>query len=175
MKNTIKTIASLFVVSIVLLTTGCLTDPTEPIERTEAMEKQEIDNALKQLESKGIDIDTTELGIYYLADTIPPGATVNPGDTCFLKYVGYFFDGSVFDSSEGNPANKDGVWEFIFGEVDLIPGFEDGISLMSKGAKISMIIPSEYAYGATGYLNIPPYTPLMFDTEMVDLKPVLQP
>ena len=64
------------------------------------------------------------------------------------------------------------IWEFIYKDIALIPGFEDGLAKSSKGAEIDFIVPSEHAYGELGNIGIPPYTTLMFSTIMEDLKPV---
>jgi FKBP-type peptidyl-prolyl cis-trans isomerase len=52
-----------------------------------------------------------------------------------------------------------------------IPGFEEGLLLLSKGAKATLIIPSNLAYGEQGNQGIPPFTPLIFELEMVNIIP----
>ena len=60
---------------------------------------------------------------------------------------------------------RDSIWQFQYKEVNLIPGFDDAIGLLSKDAEGDFIIPSELAYGTSGYNGIPPYTPLFFFNE----------
>ncbi|MDB4584921.1 FKBP-type peptidyl-prolyl cis-trans isomerase, partial [Draconibacterium sp.] len=108
-------------------------------------------------------------GMYFVEQVAGEGPTVHEGDTCFLRYAGYFLDGSIFDSSDNY--YEDGIWEFVYKEVNLIPGFDEGIGMLNKGAEMDFIIPSELAYGATGVSGIPPYTPLLFATILDDLKP----
>lgn len=171
MLKTIKTVAILF--AFIFTISSCLTSGDEPEPRTPEMEAAEIDAAIKKLEADGHDVDTTDLGVYYIVQEEGTGPFTTEGDTCFMEYTGYFIDGSVFDTSHDHFPN--GIWEFNFKEISLIPGFEDGIALLNKGAEIDMIIPSSLAYGPGGTSGIPPYTTLLFATKMHDLKPVLVP
>jgi hypothetical protein len=41
--------------------------------------------------------------------------------------------------------------------------------LLNKGAKATFVIPSKLAYGEQGYQVVQPYTPLVFDVEMVSI------
>jgi len=171
MFKTIKTVAILF--AFIITITSCLTSGDEQEPRTPEMEAAEINAVLKKLEDDGYDIDTTDLGIYYIVQKEGTGPFPSEGDTCDMEYTGYFIDGSVFDTSHDH--FPDGIWEFNFLEIDLISGFNDGIALLNKGAEIDMIVPSSLAYGPTGTSGIPPYTTLLFATKMHDLKPVPTP
>ena len=171
MLKTIKTVTILF--AFIFTITSCLTPGDDPEPRTPEMEAAEIDAVLKKLEDEGHDIDTTDLGIYYIVREEGTGPFPAERDTCYMEYTGYFIDGAVFDTSHDHFPN--GIWEFNFKEISLIAGFEDGIALLNKGAEIDMIIPSSLAYGPLGTSGIPPYTTLLFATKMHDLKPVLVP
>ncbi len=161
------------VILTVLFATSCLKDNDDDIEtRTPELENEELNNALSLLDSEGYDIDTTELGIYYIVREEGEGPLVQAGDILRLEYTGSLLDGTIFDASSYHYA--DGIWEFVFKEIQLISGFEDGISLMNKGAEIYMIIPSEHAYGAYGNGIIEPYTPLLFETILHDINPTLE-
>ena len=170
MFKTIKTVAFLF--AFIFTITSCLTSGDDPDPRTPEMEQAEIDQFLKSLEDQGFDVDTTDLGVYYVVQAEGEGLFPAVGDTCFMEYTGYFLDGSVFDTSHDHFPN--GIWEFNYLEVALIPGFDDGIALLNKGAEVDMIIPSSLAYDS-GTSGIPPYTTLLFAAKMHDLKPVLVP
>ena len=41
--------------------------------------------------------------------------------------------------------------------------------MLNKGAKATFIIPSSLAYGEKGLNIIPPYTPLVFEIEVIDV------
>ncbi len=175
MLKSLRNGALFFVLVILLFASSCMPKTEEIETRTPEMEAQELNATIEKLEKDGFDVDTTELGIYYVmheegVDSLP---LVQPGDTCFLEYTGYLINGTVFDASQDH--FPDGIWKFIFKKDDFIPGFVDGIGLMKKGTKMDMIIPSEHAYGSYGQGAIPPYSPLVFSVVMHDLKPVLHP
>jgi FKBP-type peptidyl-prolyl cis-trans isomerase FkpA len=167
--KTLKQTGILFL--ILALTFGfysCL-DVGETSSRTLELEQAELNQYLKNLVTGGYDIDSTELGIYYVRQKSGQGVFPKKGDTLTVVYAGYFIDGLLFDSSVIN--SGEGAITFNYIDNPMIAGFEDGLKLMNKGSQIQMIIPSKLAYGAYGTLNIPPYTTLVFVTEMRDLQP----
>ncbi len=140
--------------------------------RTAQTEEQELNQSLANLEKAGYNVDTTALGVYYVMNKTGNGSFPLEGDTCSLIYTGFFLNGTIFDTS--GDYYQDSIWQFNYKEVSVIPGFNAGIALLNKGAEADVIIPSNLAYGATGYGAIPPYTPLVFSMKMRDLKPVVQ-
>ncbi|MDR1900591.1 MAG: FKBP-type peptidyl-prolyl cis-trans isomerase, partial [Treponema sp.] len=100
-------------------------------------------------------IVTTESGLQY--EVIAKGGGVNPGahDLVKVNYEGSLTDGQVFDSSweRGEPVELpiDGV----------IPGWSEGVRLMTVGSTYRFFIPSALAYGPQGAGQlIPPYATL---------------
>lgn len=177
MYKTIKNIAFLIAITITFSLTSCVDEPLETEVRTAEMEQAELQQLFDQVEANELVLDSTDLGVYFLVDSMGSGPLVQPGDTCFIKYIGQFLNGVVFDDSRNHPANPEGVWEIIYIDPDpqkrLISGFENGIGLMNKGARLDLIIPSELAYGNSGAMS--PFTPLLFSVEMIDIKPVIEP
>jgi peptidylprolyl isomerase len=74
-------------------------------------------------------------------------------------------DGTVFDSS----IQRDEPLTFPVGRERVIPGWDEGISMLSEGGKAKMIIPAELGYGGQGSGLIPPNSTLYFDVELVDV------
>ena len=70
-------------------------------------------------------------------------ASAQAGDTVRVHYTGKLDDGTVFDSSAGS----DPI-EFVIGDHQVIPGFEDGVTGMSIGETKTITIPFDQAYGA---------------------------
>jgi len=171
MKNTFKTIALAIIISLPIIFNSCVNVDDVP-ERTEGTEQQELNEAIARLEKAKYDVDTTTLGIYYIMNKQGTGVFPQKGDTCYLIYTGFFLDGVIFDASIDH--YKDSIWQFIYKEVNLIPGFDDGIALLNKGAEADIIIPSKLAYGPYGYQGIPPYSPILFSLKMKDLRPKKQ-
>lgn len=164
-----RTVAIFLTISSIFFATSCLDVDDNSNSRTPELEMRELNEALLSLVEKGYDIDTTDLGIYYIMNEEGEGPLAQEGDTLSMEYTGYLLGGVVFDASEYH--YQEGIWEFVFNPANLVPGFSDGISVMNKGAEIDMIIPSDYAYGAIGNGLIEPYSTLLFSVKMHDLKP----
>jgi FKBP-type peptidyl-prolyl cis-trans isomerase FkpA len=165
MLKTIKSIA--LVISLSVMFSSCVN--TDETERTAETEQQELNEAIAKLEKANYNVDTTDLGVFYIMNKMGTGAYPQKSDTCYLIYTGFFLNGVIFDASAYY--FQDSIWKFNYLEVNLIPGFNDGIALLNKGAEADIIIPSNLAYGSSGYGEIPPYTPLVFSMKMRDLRP----
>jgi FKBP-type peptidyl-prolyl cis-trans isomerase len=58
----------------------------------------------------------------------------------------------------------------------VIAGWDEALQMMSKGGKAKLVIPSKIAYGARGAGGvIPPFAPLLFDVELVDIQKASAP
>ncbi|MBS3849741.1 peptidylprolyl isomerase [Devosia sp. J2-20] len=64
------------------------------------------------------------------------------GDTVRINYAGRLTDGTAFDSSEGREP-----LQFTLGEGQVIRGLEAHITGMEQGAKSTVTIPCDEAYG----------------------------
>jgi FKBP-type peptidyl-prolyl cis-trans isomerase len=53
----------------------------------------------------------------------------------------------------------------------VIPGWVEGLQLMSEGDKAEFVIPQELAYGPGGAGRIPPFSTLVFEVELVKINP----
>ena len=70
-------------------------------------------------------------------------AQAKPGDTVKVHYTGKLADGTIFDSS----LNEEPL-EFIIGEGQVIPGFEEAVTGMNPGQSKITKITSDKAYGS---------------------------
>lgn len=106
---------------------------------------------------------TTESGLQYEVITAAEGDKPTAKDTVTVHYTGTLVDGTVFDSSveRGEPAT------FPLNRV--IPGWTEGVQLMSPGAKYKFYIPSDLGYGDTGAGSIPPHATLTFEVELISI------
>jgi FKBP-type peptidyl-prolyl cis-trans isomerase len=83
-----------------------------------------------------------------------------------VHYTGKLLDGTVFDSSY----RRNEPISFKLGKNQVIAGWEEGISMLSKGAKAKLVIPSHLGYGANGAGGvIPPNATLVFELELVTI------
>jgi FKBP-type peptidyl-prolyl cis-trans isomerase len=102
--------------------------------------------------------EKTSTGLRYIRTTEGTGAVVASGQNITLKYTGKFLTDKSFDA--GELAAQVGGGRFI-------KGFEEGFSKMKIGEKATFIFPSVIGYGTAGSGSIAPYTPLIFDIEVV--------
>lgn len=167
MLKIIKNPAIIILSTLLVWVSSCIN--VDDTERTAETEQMEINEALANLQNAGYNIDTTKLGVYYVMNKPGTGPYPQSSDTCFMIYTGFFLNGVIFDSS--GLYYTDSIWKFNYQQVSLIPGFNDAIALLNKGAAADVIIPSELAYGIYGYGDIPPYTPLAFSMKMKDIRP----
>lgn len=106
-------------------------------------------------------VKVTESGLQYLVVKDGNGKKPGPNDVVTVHYTGRLVDGTVFDSSveRGEPAT------FAVGQV--IPGWVEGLQLMSEGSAYRLFIPSELAYGEHGTGPIQPNSTLIFDVQLL--------
>lgn len=127
----------------------------------------------------------TASGLIYKITKKGTGVKPANGTQVNIRYAGYFEDGTLFDSNfeavakaygkyDANRATQGGYAPFAFeaGKKDgMIPGFIEGLSLMSFGDKAMVILPPNLAYGANGAGGvIPPNATLIFEIEMTEIK-----
>ncbi|BDS10413.1 FKBP-type peptidyl-prolyl cis-trans isomerase [Aureispira anguillae] len=144
-------------------------------EYTEIMKTKEAAKAAKAIEAgtkflaenkerEGVMV--TESGLQY--EIIKEGSGAKPTLTDKVKthYHGTLIDGSIFDSSvdRGEPA--------VFPVNGVIKGWQEGIPMMSVGAKYRFFIPQDLAYGMQAPSpKIPGGSALIFEVELLEINP----
>lgn len=108
-------------------------------------------------------VQTTESGLMYEVVEPGDGPTPDAEDQVVVHYRGTLPDGTQFDSSydRGEPAT--------FSLQGVIPGFAEGIQLMSVGSTYRLYIPPDLGYGPQGTGPIPPNSALVFELELLEI------
>lgn len=139
--------------------TACMKSDEPCTEKTVASEEGTM---LSFATSNSVPAVKHSSGLYYFIENPGSGSAPTATSTVKANYVGKFMDGTVFDQSvAGTPVT--------FSLAGVIPGWQIGVPLISKGGIIHLIIPSSMAYGCNGYNRIPKYAVLYFRIELVDV------
>lgn len=111
-----------------------------------------------------MDVLPTGQGSYILKLQVGTGGPIERGDTVLVDYRGSLVNGYVFDSTSVKP------FEYIVGITPVIAGWEDCIPTLVKGDVARIAFPSDLGYGAIDQGDVPPYSSLIFDLKIVDVK-----
>ncbi|MDE1171121.1 MAG: FKBP-type peptidyl-prolyl cis-trans isomerase [Verrucomicrobium sp.] len=119
---------------------------------------------LKENEKKA-GVKTTASGLQYKVEKEGKGKKPSATSTVTVNYRGTLIDGKEFDSSykRNEPAT--------FPVNGVIPGWTEGLQLMTEGSKYQFFIPAKLAYGEQGAGNgvIPPGATLVFEVELLKI------
>ncbi len=133
-------------------------------ETESAANKQRGQDYLKENATKE-GVQVTESGLQYSIITAADGARPKPTDEVSVHYRGTLIDGTEFDSSYSRGAPT----SFTLNQV--IPGWTEGLQLMSIGSKYRFVIPYELAYGERGAGGqIGPFETLIFEVELIEIN-----
>jgi len=133
----------------------------------------------KYIADNKITTKPTTSGLIYIEKTKGKGPKPKKGDNVKVKYTGMLLNGKVFDTSDKDVAKKANIFDekrpyepidFPLGTGQVIAGWDEGIMLMSAGAKGQLVIPSALGYGEQGGGPIPPYSTLVFEVELVSFS-----
>ena len=159
-------------------------------EKNKAAEPAKIK---KYIADNKLTVTTTASGLNYQITKPGVGAMPVTNDTAVVNYTLKTLANKVIETSVKEEAQKAKTFNpmvqykpirIAVGVRSVIPGWDEGLQLMGKGAKATFVIPSSLAYGQQGMgQQVPPYTPLVFDIELVDVvkpnpnapKPVVPP
>ena len=132
-------------------------------EEAEKNQKEGDDFLAKNKEKPGV--KTTASGLQYEVVKEGSGEHPKPTDTVKVDYTGTKIDGTKFDSSidRGQPAT--------FPLNGVIPGWTEGLQLMTPGSEYKFYIPANLAYKDHGPPNIGQNATLIFDVKLLSIEP----
>lgn len=114
---------------------------------------------------KDKDVRKTDSGLFYKIKSAGSGDKPKGNEIVKINYTGKLLDGTVFNDTikAGAPT------EFALDEV--IAGMSEGLKLVGKGGKIELYVPAKLAYGDQEPPGIPAGSALVFDVELLDIRP----
>lgn len=133
--------------------------------RQVAMAEPAVDFLARNAKKSGV--VSTASGLQYEVLEQGAGPKPQPTDMVVVEYEGKLANGETFDAS----ANHGGPATLPVG--GLIPGWVEGLQLMSPGAKYRFWVPPQLGYGESGAGNgvIPPDSLLIFDVKLLAVAP----
>jgi FKBP-type peptidyl-prolyl cis-trans isomerase len=96
-------------------------------------------------------------------------------DTVKAHYTGKLLNGQVFDTSREPRQPGAPVEPAEFQLEGVIEGWKEGIQKINKGGQIKLYVPPQLAYGDEGRPGIPPGSTLVFDVELLEIRPTPGP
>ena len=146
-------------------TNACVTKLINEAQTSKSKSTIEAGEAFLAKNKTRPEVKTTATGLQYEVITESTGAKPLATDSVTVNYRGTLIDGTEFDNSyaRGEP--------ITFPLNRVIPGWTEGVQLMSVGSKYKFYIPYTLGYGIHGAGNtIPGGAVLVFDVELLDVK-----
>jgi len=132
------------------------------IDSPEALMKKEKDALDKFLADTKITTPPQPSGLYYVEQKAGKGMKIDSGCQVTYNVKILLVDGKQVFA-------KDSM-KFVYGKRPDMTGFLEGIKMMQKGGEARLILPSKLAFGENGYREIPPYTSIIYDVKVLDVK-----
>lgn len=124
--------------------------------------KQEEAGTLAQyIAARSLKTTASPSGLQYAVIAAGTGTPAHAGDTVAMRYKCTLMSGKVLDTALQAPRT------YIAGLHTTIAGLEEAMQLFPAGTKVTVLLPSALAFGEAGYEGIQPYTPLIYELEMV--------
>jgi FKBP-type peptidyl-prolyl cis-trans isomerase len=152
-----------------ILLTSCLKDDSQE------QRDQEMKLLNQYLIDNGIVEEPTESGLYYIPLRTGWGITPKYEDWVEIQYTGELLDGTVFNTSYEDIAERQGIYQegFLYGPARFqlgyinLAGLNEGISYMMVGELAKFILPSDLALGGVSSGRIPEFSTLVYTIELV--------
>ncbi len=134
----------------------------------------------KYIADKKLNVTKTDSGLYYTINKHGQGPLAVAGDTAVFTYTSNLFNGKVFETSIREEAVKAKIFDqqqnykpigVAIGQHRIVPGWEQGLQLLNKGAVATFIIPSDLGYGDEGYGVVGACTPYVSKIELINIIP----
>ncbi|MBR1798284.1 MAG: FKBP-type peptidyl-prolyl cis-trans isomerase [Bacteroidales bacterium] len=149
------------------------------MEEMKRLQGSEAERIAEYVKANNITAKPNANGVYIIVNKKGNGQRVAAGTEVSMNYTGRLLDGTIFDSSREKDAREGNIYAagrpyepltYQVGKMPLIPGWEEGVMGQTAGSRLTLIIPSAMAYGSQSVGGvIPPYSPLVFDIEILSV------
>lgn len=143
------------------------------VKEMESRKENEAATLSKYIADNNITAKPTNSGLYIIIKEKGNGPKVAEGKKVTVNYTGRTVEGNMFDTSREADAKEGGIYmngreynpfSYTVGAQPMIKGWEEGLMGQTVGTKLTLVMPSEIAYGSRGAgKDIQPYTSLVFD------------
>lgn len=121
-----------------------------------------------------LDVQPTTLpdGIQFFTIEHGEGDPIGPNKHVFVNFQGWVLGGGQFIDTSAAGSQ---LFDFVTGQKQIIPGFDEGVQLMRAQGKYRLIIPPNLAFGSSGAGSIPPNSTVIFDVSVAVVQPLDTP
>lgn len=141
-------------------------------KRFEYVKAKNLEDGQKYIEKclkKGF--TQTESGLVYKINNPGSERKIILTDSLEVNYKGTFINGNVFDQS----TPERGPLKAVLADRGLIQGWIEALPLIGEGGSITIVVPAKLAYGEQGRQGIEPNSTLVFDMDVLSVKPNIEP
>ncbi len=140
------------------------------------IKNKEKNSIAKYFSDSNIHVTPTADSLFILKQVSTNNDPIQSGDSVFITYVGKLLNGTLFDQSADHAGaggfvtvNGRPTLAMVYSpSMPLIKGWVEAIGRMHLGDKVTILVPSTLGYGGRAMgPKIPPYSPLLFDMEML--------
>lgn len=110
------------------------------------------------------DVKELPSGLQYRVIKMGEGVIPQSTSLVHVYYSGSFVDGKVFESNLNDP------FPGLFRVFDVIEGWKEILQLMPQGSEFEIVVPYELGYGKRADGNIPGYSTLIFQIQLVKVE-----
>lgn len=170
-----------FILVLLVAFSSCISDE-ENLDVQFEQDLQKIEEYIQTVDTEYSRRETIEeTGIVLLfTEEVESEELPQVRDSLFVNYTGMLLDGTVFDTSIEQVAQDNDVFnpnrtyapfQVILGISNVINGWHWSLSQMKEGEKAIALIPSAYAYGSQANGPIPANSVLVFELDLVEVRP----
>jgi FKBP-type peptidyl-prolyl cis-trans isomerase FkpA len=166
---------------IILSISSCLKFDDSQIKADEERKKNEPFILEDYIASNNIIVTPTASGLYYIETLAGSGDSAKINSWIEIKFTCRLVSGNTVVMTNDLQVAKDnslfqasefyGPTRLVLGKINNYTGLNQGIAMMREGGKARLIFPSSLGLGGMSTTNIPAYSSLIFDIELVKVIP----